>query len=881
MRYNLLLGWVMILVVASVCLGERPNPVFKKSTLSDQFFAEGVYHDDFNKDGISDVVAGPFWFEGPDCARRHEIFAPQVCDPKDYSNVFHIFTADFNDDTWPDVLSIGHPGTEAYWYENPAGRPGHWRRHLAVKNVGNESPLWADVDGDGLADLIYNIHGYLGYATYRPEAPELPWVFHPITSKGKYNRYTHGLGVGDINGDGRPDILEANGWWEQPIERKGDRPWIWHAFKFGEAPAQMLVYDVDGDGLNDVITAWHCHLYGLLWYQQIRDEKGQIGWKANEILSPKPDRNANDLRISQLHSLDLFDVNRDGIKDVVTGKRFWAHGPTGDVETNAPAVLYWFELRRDKQNGASFVPHKIDDDSGVGTQTTAADIDGDGFHDIVIANKKGIFVHYGAAPETQRTRSVPEPRRPEAAELLDTSVRQLFLDDSGIVSRTGLKRVIGQMKKCAENPIVVPTQACDALRCQIHGTVIYRPDLQLYQMWYLAIGNGKSLDGKPDNGATLVAYATSKDGIHWEKPKLGQVEYDGSKDNNLLKVGRINREGFAVLYNADEPDPQRRYRAWFWDHSNGRQGPNDPVEGRGLTGTPDKPMFWYANDLGDGMWTAFSPDGVHWTNYADNPVKFRHSDSGQAVVWDPKTKKYATYGRYGFGRRTGRMESKDFVHFSDPKLVFRADKEIDGRNAQVEGFSLCIYEGKYVGLPWMRFNQPAPGVEWATHVQLLVSDDGIKWNRVLPGKVFFGPGKPGEFDDGVIKLAHQPLVLDDEIRIYYCGYGLTTKCVQIGMARLRRDGWVSLDTGDSPGVVVTKPFGWTGGKIRLNADASQGEVQVTVVDASGAILAQSRPIVGDQLRALADFSGDLPSIGTPVALRITVRNARLYSWWLE
>ena len=156
--------------------------------------------------------------------------------------------------------------------------------------------------------------------------------------------------------------------------------------------AQMLVYDVDGDGLNDVITAWNCHGYGLVWYKQIRNDKGEITWQQHVILPPKPDLNSRALRFSQPHALDLVDINGDGLKDIVTGKRFWAHGPSGDVEPNAPAVVYWFELRRDKDHGVRFIPHKIDDNSGVGTQVTAVDLNGDGIADVIVGNKKGTFI---------------------------------------------------------------------------------------------------------------------------------------------------------------------------------------------------------------------------------------------------------------------------------------------------------------------------------------------------------------------------------------------------------------------------------------------------------------------------------------------------------
>jgi hypothetical protein len=380
------------LVVGSV-FADALAPTFKKLQLSDKFFAEGAYYADFNKDGKLDVVAGPFWFEGPDAKKRHEIRPPKDFDPNDYSDNFLTFTGDFNGDDWPDVLYLPFPGTDAYWYENPRVKDDPWKKHLALKDVGNESPFWADVDGDGRPDLIYCPTGYLGYATYDPVKPDEPWAFHAITPKGVYQRFTHGAGAGDINGDGRVDILEADGWWEPPAHLKSGEPWVKHPFKFADAACQMCVYDVDGDGLNDVICTWHCHLYGLVWYQQIRDAGGGITWKQNVILPPSPDLKSNDLRISQMHAIELVDMNGDGLKDILTGKRFWAHGAHGDAEPDAPAVVYWFELRRDKEKGVQFIPHQIDDNSGVGTQVTAVDLNGDGTPDVIAANKKGIFVH--------------------------------------------------------------------------------------------------------------------------------------------------------------------------------------------------------------------------------------------------------------------------------------------------------------------------------------------------------------------------------------------------------------------------------------------------------------------------------------------------------
>ncbi len=367
---------------------------FQRIQLSDQFYAEGAYYGDFNRDGKLDIVAGPFWFAGPDFKTKHEIRTPTAFNPRDYSDNFLTYTGDFNGDGWVDVFYVPYPGKEGYWFENPGNKGGHWSQYLAYPMVGNESPAWTDVNGDGQPDLVFNNEGQLGYAAFDPAQPDQVWKFHAISSPDKrFQRFTHGVGAGDLNGDGRPDVIEATGWWEQPADRNSTATWKFHPHHFAEAASQMLVTDVDGDGLPDVINAWHCHLYGLVWNRQRRAADGEITWEQNVILSPKPDPHDPGLRFSQLHSMSLADMNGDGLPDIVTGKRFWAHGPAGDVEPNAPAVLYWFELKREGNGKAVFLPHLIDDDSGVGTQVTTVDLNGDHRPDVVVANKKGIFVH--------------------------------------------------------------------------------------------------------------------------------------------------------------------------------------------------------------------------------------------------------------------------------------------------------------------------------------------------------------------------------------------------------------------------------------------------------------------------------------------------------
>jgi len=387
-----MLSLLLIVSWSTAVRAEAGAPAYKKLQLTDKFHCEGAYYGDFNRDGAVDVVSGPYWYAGPDFQQRHAVREAKDFDPKGYSDNFLTYTGDFNGDGWDDILYLPWPGEDASWYQNPGAQGGNWTAHFALKNVGNESPVWGDVNGDKRPDLVYNIDGFLGYGTWDPAKPGEPWTFHQVSTQGDYQKYTHGVGIGDLNGDGRVDILESGCWWEQPAELRSDQPWVRHNYKFADAAAQLLAYDVDGDGLNDVVTAWNCHLYGLVWHRQVRNDSGEVGFEQHVILPPEPDMNSTALRISQLHAFDLVDMNGDGLLDVLTGKRFWAHGPEGDKEPNAPAVVYWFELKRGTNGGAEFIPHQIDDNSGVGTQVAASDLNKDKRPDVIVGNKKGTFV---------------------------------------------------------------------------------------------------------------------------------------------------------------------------------------------------------------------------------------------------------------------------------------------------------------------------------------------------------------------------------------------------------------------------------------------------------------------------------------------------------
>jgi hypothetical protein len=405
-----LAGFLMAAAVASAA--DYTLHTFKKIQLSDLFWSEGANIGDFNHDGKMDIVSGPYWWEGPDFKVRHEYypatksfklgpiskitipgFEGALGQNNTYSDNFFAFTADFNKDGWDDILIYGFPGQDASWFENPKDASGvngteHWRRHKVFDVVDNESPQWGDLNGDGKPEIVSNSGGTFGYAEPDWNDAAKPWTWHAVTPKVGWQRFTHGMGFGDVNGDGKADILEAKAWWEQTSSGE----WTKHPANFGSGGAQMYVYDVNGDGLNDVITSIEAHGYGLSWFEQKKDG-GEISFTEHRITGRTAKDNKYGVVFSQLHAVDLVDMDGDGLKDIVTGKRFWAHGAHGDADPAGAAVLYWFKLVRNPDKSVDWIPYLIDSDSGVGTQVVAADVNGDGLPDVIVGNKKGTFVH--------------------------------------------------------------------------------------------------------------------------------------------------------------------------------------------------------------------------------------------------------------------------------------------------------------------------------------------------------------------------------------------------------------------------------------------------------------------------------------------------------
>ncbi|MEJ6579160.1 MAG: VCBS repeat-containing protein [Akkermansiaceae bacterium] len=383
------LGTIALLIAAS----DTPEPgSHSKMTLSTGVYTEGASFGDVNGDGKIDLLAGPLWHEGPTFEKSHRYRKGEAVPAEGYAhNSFQSWVFDVNGDGRADIFQVAHDGVfHLDLYLQPATASEEWPSHRVAARIGNESPEMTDLTGDGKLELVAMQEGRFGFFRPQADAAEKPWTFHPISASRTKSPYYHGLGFGDLNGDKHVDLLEKEGWYEAPADPLAPGDWKFHPYHFSEpGGAQMLVFDVDGDGDNDVITSLAAHAWGLAWFEN-QPTDGKVDFKKHILLPEEDKPGIGGVKFTQAHALALGDFNGDGLTDFATGKRYFAHNGN-DPGSAGPAVLYIFEQQRN-EGKVEFIPRLVDSDSGVGTQLAVADLNGDGVTDIGIGNKKGVFI---------------------------------------------------------------------------------------------------------------------------------------------------------------------------------------------------------------------------------------------------------------------------------------------------------------------------------------------------------------------------------------------------------------------------------------------------------------------------------------------------------
>jgi hypothetical protein len=343
---------------------------FRKQLISfERFESAGIF--DVDGDGKLEIVSGAYWYERPDVRTRHVVGAVKATD--EYFDHFSTIPLDVNGDGRLDFITGGWWGKTLRWRENPGDPNKEWPEHIIAHTGRVETTRAWDVDGDGQLELA-------------PNTPEDPLVVYKLTGPGQFAAYKiwdapqgHGLGFGDVNGDGRGDFILNNGWLEAPAD-----PWhgewtLHQEFAFGSASVPILVVDVNGDGLNDLIVG-QAHNYGLDWWEQGRVAEGARTWRRHPI----------DPYNSQYHDLIWADIDGDGACELITGKRYRAHNGADPGEYD-PIGLYYF-----KWNGESFSKQIIDFGptgvgKGCGLHFAVGDVSGHGRLDVVAPGKDGLY----------------------------------------------------------------------------------------------------------------------------------------------------------------------------------------------------------------------------------------------------------------------------------------------------------------------------------------------------------------------------------------------------------------------------------------------------------------------------------------------------------
>ena len=370
--------FVVAIFATTALVSYAQKPAFKIKKI-DNYRIECCGVGDFNNDGVLDIVAGENIYYGPDWkkVKFREIESDIDENGDGYAWDFMDAPLDVDGDGLLDVVTLSWHGESIEWLKNPGNHDKLWEKFLIEKHEPFETGELYDITGDGkINDVLPSPTDTLWYSLGKKNGKQ--GLVKNVVSEEKF---PHGAGVGDVNGDGRNDIIRPGAWYEAPADPINGE-WIKHPLSLGgpdgtiDHTPVILVYDVNGDGRNDIITS-SAHNYGIYWYEQL---EGKDQWKQHLI----------DKSWTQAHALVLLDLDGDGQKELVAGKRFRAHNGH-DPEEDAPLCIYWYKSKKNADGTITWERNTITEGEGIGSGMAiyAVDIDGDGGTDLVTTGKYG------------------------------------------------------------------------------------------------------------------------------------------------------------------------------------------------------------------------------------------------------------------------------------------------------------------------------------------------------------------------------------------------------------------------------------------------------------------------------------------------------------
>lgn len=368
MRYLWAAACVSVFGVCLLLAVSRPPEIpFEKHTL-DLGANETCAFADVNGDGRLDVISGENWYEAPKWVKHH---FRDLNFANNYIDDFSDLPIDVNGDGLADVVTASWFSKSLSWWENPGTKGGSWKEHEIQSKYPVEFAFLVDLQNTGKArDLLPQFGDGSAPLTWYELTVKGDWEAHIVSPKS----WGHGIGVGDVNGDGRNDILTPKGWFEAPTDPHLNQ-WYFHQdWDLGQT-GFLQVMDVNGDGRPDVVGSM-AHDYGVFWLERTIDNK----WTKHMI----------DASWSQAHALSIVDFG-GGRKGLLTGKRYMAH----DIDPGArePLGIYFYEMLR-SGGSLQWVRHVVDYSTrtGAGMQIAVADYDGDGDLDFAVGGKSGLYL---------------------------------------------------------------------------------------------------------------------------------------------------------------------------------------------------------------------------------------------------------------------------------------------------------------------------------------------------------------------------------------------------------------------------------------------------------------------------------------------------------